>query len=96
MSIRIILTRVAKPGKASALAAAYTDRCRAVQQEAGCEQFEVFQGVENRERFVTMERWKDAAAEDAHRILTQAGKPVVRELSVGAGEREDYTYNRTR
>jgi len=96
MSIRIVLTRTAKPGKTSALAAAYKERCRAVQQEPGCEQFEVFQGVENPERFVVMERWKDEAAEEAHRLLTQAGQPVVRELSVGAGEREDYTYNRTR
>jgi quinol monooxygenase YgiN len=96
MSIRIVLTRIAKPGMASALAAAYKERCRAVRQEPGCEQFEVFQGVENPDRFVTMERWKDAAAEEAHKNLTQASKPVVRELSVGAGEREDYTYNRTR
>ncbi len=41
MSIRIVLTTAAAPGKASALAAAYAVRCAAVMHEPGCEQFEV-------------------------------------------------------
>ena len=96
MSVRIVLTLTAKPGNAAAVASGYAERCRSVRKEPGCEQFEVFQGVENPERFVVMERWKDADALETHRLLTLANPSGVRELCVGGGEREDYTYNRTR
>lgn len=96
MSVRIVLTLTAKPGKAAALASAYADRCRAVRQEPGCEQFEAFQAVENPDRFVVMERWKDAEALETHRLLNLANPSGVRELCMGSGEREDYSYNRTR
>lgn len=96
MSIRIVLSLTAKPGKAAELAVAYKKRCAGVRQEPGCEQFDVFQDTENPHRFVVHERWKDAAALEAHARLTAAGSSNVRELCVDRGEREDYEYNRTR
>jgi quinol monooxygenase YgiN len=96
MTVRIVLTISAIPGKALELAAAYRTRCEAVLKEAGCEQFEVFQGVADPNRFVVLERWTDVAALDAHAQLNAAGSPGLRALCVGRGEREDYAYNRTR
>jgi quinol monooxygenase YgiN len=96
MSVRLVLTVTAKAGKTAELAAAYKERCRAAQQEPGCEQFEVFQGVEHPERFVVLERWKDAAALETHAQLNLAKPSRVRELCEGVVQREDYTYNRTR
>ena len=43
MPIRLVITTYAKPGKGAELAQAMADRCRAVQREPGCQQFEVLQ-----------------------------------------------------
>ena len=45
MPVRLVITTYAKPGKGTELARAMADRCRAVQQEPGCQQFEVFQSA---------------------------------------------------
>jgi quinol monooxygenase YgiN len=96
MSVRLVVTITAAPGKGSELAAAYRSRCAEVMKEPGCEQFEVFQSVVNPDRLALLERWADQAALDVHAKLT-ATRPALRpELRLGAGEREDYTYNRTR
>ena len=47
MPVRLVITTYAKPGQGAELAQAMADRCRAVQQEPGCQQFEVFQGVDS-------------------------------------------------
>src|SRR5215510_13285897 len=96
MSIRLVVTISAAPGKGSELAQAYKDRCAEAMKEPGCEQFEIFQGVANPDRLALLERWVDQAALDVHAKLN-ATKPALRpELRVGQGEREDYSYNRTR
>jgi len=52
--------------------------------------------VSDPDKLVLLETWKDQAALDAHAKL-QAQRPSLPEgLRLGAGEREDYTYNRTR
>ena len=65
-------------------------------QDAGCEQFEVFQSVADPDKLVLLELWKDQAALDAHAKLQAQRPPLPEGLRLGAGEREDYTYNRTR
>jgi hypothetical protein len=42
------------------------------------------------------ELWKDQGALDAHAKLQAQRPPLPEGLRLGAGEREDYTYNRTR
>jgi quinol monooxygenase YgiN len=96
MSVRIVLTITAAPGKSAELVQAYRARCEAVTQEPGCEQFEAFQSIENPERLVVMERWVDQAALDVHAELNRRRRSKVRELCLGSGQREDYQYNRTR
>ena len=96
MSIRLIVTITAAPGKGAELAKAYGPRCAEVMKEPGCEQFEVFQSATNPDRLVLLEKWKDKAALAAHAELNKTRPPLHPELRAGAGEREDYEYNRTR
>ena len=96
MSIRLVVSITATPGKGSELAQAYKARCSEVMKEPGCEQFEVFQSVVNPDRLALLERWVDQAALDVHAKLNQTRPPLRPELRAGAGEREDYQYSRTR
>ena len=96
MSVRLVVTITATPGKGSELAQAYKKRCAEAMTEPGCEQFEIFQGVANPDKLTLLERWADQAALDTHAQLNKTRPPLLPELRVGSGEREDYTYTRTR
>jgi quinol monooxygenase YgiN len=96
MSIRLVVTITAAPGKGAELAQAYRARCADAMMEPGCEQFEIFQGVADPDRLTLLERWTDKAALEAHARLNSTRPPLRPELRVGGGEREDYEYNRTR
>lgn len=96
MAIRLVVTITAAPGKSAQLVQAYKQRCAEVVEEPGCEQFEVFQSTTDPDRLLLLERWADAAALEVHAKLNKTRTPMPPGLRVGAGEREDYTYNRTR
>jgi quinol monooxygenase YgiN len=99
MPVRLVITTYAKPGKGTELAQAMADRCRAVQQEPGCQQFEVFQSALDPDKLVVLELWADPAALDAHAQVNAARppRPVLADLRAdGIRPREDYVYNRTR
>jgi quinol monooxygenase YgiN len=96
MSVRLVVTITAAPGKGSELAQGFKARCAEVMKEPGCEQFEVFQSVVNPDRLALLERWKDQAALDAHAQVNRTRPALLPELRVGGGEREDYEYNRVR
>ena len=96
MSIRLIVSITAAPGKGSELAKLYKARCEEVMKEPGCEQFEVFQSVVNADKLTLLERWSDQAALDAHAKVNATRPPLPAELRAGTTEREDYVYNRTR
>ena len=99
MPVRLVITTYAKPGKGPELAQAMADRCRTVQQEPGCQQFEVFQSALDPDKLVTLELWADQAALDTHARLnaTRPPNPALAALRAdGTRPREDYTYNRTR
>ncbi len=96
MSIRLVVTITAASGKGAELAEAYRARCAEARTEPGCEQFEVFQSVADPDRLALLERWVDQAALDVHAKLNSTRPPLRPELRTGAGEREDYQYNRTR
>ena len=96
MAVRLVVTFNAVSGKGAELAQAVKARCEVSRQDVGCEQFEVFQSVSDPDKLVLLERWTDQAALDAHAKL-QTQRPALPEgLRLGAGEREDYTYSRTR
>jgi quinol monooxygenase YgiN len=96
MAVRLVVTFHAAPGKGGELAQAMKARCAVSRQDAGCQEFEVFQSALDPDKLVLLELWQDQAALDAHAKL-QAQRPQLPEgLRLGAGEREDYAYNRTR
>jgi quinol monooxygenase YgiN len=96
MSVRLVVTITAMPGKGNELAQAFKARCAEAMKEPGCEQFEIFQSVANPDRLALLERWQDQAALDAHAKLNATLPPFRPDLRAGAGEREDYEYHRTR
>src|SRR5271168_3763897 len=85
MAVRLVVTFHAAPGKGAELAQAMKARCEVSRQDAGCEQFEVFQSVFDPDKLVLLELWQDQAALDAN---LQAQRPALPEgLRLGAGER---------
>ncbi len=96
MSVRLVVTITAEPGKGNQLAQIYRGRCADVMAEPGCEQFEIFQSALNLDKLVLLELWKDQAALDVHAQVNLTRAPLPPGLRAGSGEREDYTYNRTR
>ncbi len=96
MSLRLVVSITAMPGKGAELAQAYKARCTEIMQEPGCEQFEVFQSVVNPDHLTLLERWADQAALDVHAKVNATRLALPPGLRAGAGEREDYVYKRTR
>jgi quinol monooxygenase YgiN len=99
MPVRLVITMRAKPGKGAELAQAMASRCRAVQSEPGCQQFEVFQSALDPDRLVLLELWADQAALDVHAQVnaSQPQNPAIANLRAeGTIPREDYDYRRTR
>jgi quinol monooxygenase YgiN len=95
MSVRLVVTISAVPGKGTELAQAFVGRCAECMKEPGCEQFEIFQSMANPDRLALLERWTDQAALDVHAKLN-ATRPAMRPELRQDSEREDYTYSRTR
>jgi len=95
MAVRLVVTFRAVSGKGAELAQAMNARCEVSRQDAGCEQFEVFQSASDPDRLVLLELWKDQAALDAHARLQAQRPPLPEGLRLGAGEREDYIHFRT-
>jgi len=78
MAVRLVVTFHAAPVKGTELAQAMKARCEVSRQDAGCEQFEVFQSVFDPDKLVLLELWKDQAALDAHAKL-QNSTPRLRQ-----------------
>ena len=96
MSIRLVITLSAAPGKGEAFAEAFKVRCREVMTEPGCEQFEIFRSALDPDMLVLLERWSDQGALDAHAEMNKTRPPLPADLRGGAFEREDYAYSKTR
>ena len=96
MSVRLVISFNAAPGKGGEFAQALKGRCAEVASEPGCEQFEVFQSAVDPDRLVLLELWADDAALAAHAEMNKTRAPLPSGLSGGAGGREDYVYNKTR
>jgi len=93
--VRLVVTLDAVPGKGAEFVTMFTERCKVSRQDAGCLQFEFFQSVDNPDQFVLLELWESQEALDAHVELLQT-RPWPPGMRAGAGQREDYTYNRIR
>ncbi len=96
MSVRLVVSINAMPGKGGALAAVFRDRCADVMKEPGCEQFEVFQSVLNPDHLTLLELWSDQAALDVHAKVNTTRAPLPPGLRADGGSREDYLYAKVR
>jgi quinol monooxygenase YgiN len=96
MSVRLVITFTAAPGKGHELTQALRSRCEEVVKEPGCEQFEAFRSVVNPDRVILLERWRDQNALDVHAAENAKRAPIPEGLRSGPVEREDYEYTRTR
>ncbi|HTV89629.1 MAG TPA: antibiotic biosynthesis monooxygenase family protein [Stellaceae bacterium] len=96
MSVRLVVTITAAPGKGAEFARAFKPRCDESRKDPGCLQFELFQSIFDTDKFTLIELWESQAALDNHAKLQAARPPLPDGLRAGAGEREDYEYNRTR
>ena len=96
MAVRLVVTITAAPGKGAEFARAFKPRCELSSKDRGCQQFEIFQSVLDPDKFALLELWDSAEALAEHAKLQAARPPLPEGLRTGAGEREDYTYNRTR
>jgi quinol monooxygenase YgiN len=96
MSVRLVVSIDAAPGKGDEFAQVFNKRCEDSRKDAGCLQFEIFRSVSNPDKFALLELWESQAALDAHAKLNQSRPPLQPGLRAGGGEREDYEYNRVR
>ena len=96
MSVRLVVSINAAPGKGGELARVFRARCEEVMKEPGCEQFEVFQSVLNPDKLALLELWKDQAALDVHAKVNATRAPLPEGLRAEGGSREDYEYKKVR
>ena len=95
MSVRLIITLNAAPGRGGEFLQALKGRCEEVASEPGCEQFEAFQSALDPDKLILLELWSDQAALDAHAKMNATRAPLPSGLRGPPGGREDYAYNKT-
>ena len=68
MAIRHVVTIQVAPGKGAEFAAVFRSLQVSALQEQGCEQYELFQSVDDPARMVLLERWASQALLDQHML----------------------------
>jgi quinol monooxygenase YgiN len=66
MAIRHVVTIQVAPGRAGDLASAFKVLQAIAQQEEGCEQYELFQSLDDPDKVVLLERWASQTLLDKH------------------------------
>jgi quinol monooxygenase YgiN len=66
MAIRHVVTIQVAPGKAADFASAFGALQAIVQQEQGCEQYELFRSLDDPDKLVLLERWASQALLGKH------------------------------
>ena len=88
MAVRIIVTMDAIPGKRDDLVEAFRAICPEVQQEPGCQQYELHQSLEHPDRLVLLEKWDDEESLTVHQGL-------MNERRASGFKADDYRSDRT-
>ncbi len=91
MAVRLVVTMQAAPGKRDELRAAFGSLCPSVQEEPGCQQYELHQSLDDPDRFVLLERWDDQAALQVHINLLQQRGLDLNALRAGPSQVERYS-----
>jgi quinol monooxygenase YgiN len=95
MSLRVIITMRAKPGRGGELLELMDRRGVGVRQEPGCEDFEIFRSGSDPDHLCLLELWTDRAALDAHaaaNLVTPGNSAIANARADVAMMREDYDY----
>ena len=88
MSIRLLISMSSVPGKSAEFIKARLPRSAEIRKDAGCEQFDVFQNVENPDQFLLVEKWKDEESLQAHYAIKRPQvAPELRVPSTGKNEK---------
>jgi quinol monooxygenase YgiN len=66
MAIRHVVTIQVAPGKAPDFASAFKSLQAIAQQEEGCEQYELFQSLDDPDKVLLLERWASQDLLDKH------------------------------
>ena len=66
MAIRHVITIQVAPGRAADFAGAFRVVQATAYQEDGCEQYELFQSVDDNDKLVLLERWSSQELLDRH------------------------------
>lgn len=75
-----MVTFTTLPGRGDDFVAAWPDRIAEVNQEPGCEQYELFRSTSRPDTVVLLEKWASPAALAAHAELNKTRTPVGRDL----------------
>jgi quinol monooxygenase YgiN len=75
MAIRLVVTFKAKAGQGAQMAAAFAPAAEIVHKEKGCEQYEMFQGCDDPDKLVLLERWSSPEDLDVHGEAMRARGP---------------------
>lgn len=95
MSLRLVITFTALPGKGADFAEAFRVRAeQVVAEEAGCLQYEVFRSAHDPDKVVLLEQWESQAALDEHFKVSQTRPRISEGFLAGPPAREDYDYAR--
>jgi quinol monooxygenase YgiN len=78
MAIRLVVTFKALPGKGRDFADAFKGIAEITHREKGCEQYQLFQALDDADTLVLLERWTTEEDLDAHLQAMQArgGSPT--------------------
>ena len=79
--VRLVVSIDAAPGKGAEFAKVFAERCKESRKDAGCQHFEIFQSVDNPDKFALLELWESQEALNAHAKLNQS-RPPLRTTSV--------------
>jgi quinol monooxygenase YgiN len=66
MAIRHVITIQVAPGRAAEFAAAFEALRSTVREQDGCEEYDLFQSLEEPDRVVILERWNSQERLDRH------------------------------
>lgn len=73
MTIHHVVTIQVAAGEATNFAAAFKALQGVVLSEEGCEQYELFQSLDDRNKLVILERWTNQELLDKHREIERTG-----------------------
>lgn len=92
MAVRLIVGMRSVKGKGDEFAKAFASVIPGVVKEPGCEEYHLLRSIEDPDRFVLLERWRDARSLDEHITLLRskpspyaalrAGNPTVERYEV--------------